>query len=505
MVWVLDVPTPAPNFCGCNVMAADAMAESFVAENIVAVSTQTNTPVPVPVVSAKNLCKSYWLYSSVFRRVMGCFMSPERTGATSLKALSGLTFDVYPGEALALIGKNGAGKSTALQILAGILQPTEGEYIVRGRMSALLELGSGFNPEFTGRENIAIAGALAGLTREEIASQERFIVEFADIGQYIDQPVKYYSSGMFLRLAFAVAIAGEPDLLIVDEALAVGDIFFRQKCYARLREMRERGTAVLLVTHSMGDVTEFCDKAVLLENGRQVYVGDPVEATMQYYFKIQGFQHEKIPDSALKDVGEKIVSAPASTGYPWPKLKDFFINLDLSLQVHNASGASLLRYCLTDENDVPTTTFIQNSIMRLYSEFRVDFPVEIPSSAVTIWNDKGTAIFSKGTSMYDLCPYPTITEPSKVYSLHEIKLDVACGEYTVSHSLGCVLASDFFAQREIWGYEEWLENASKLVNSQQLTIMNVILPQRRAPSRIQGYGIVSLPSKTWMKVERISN
>ena len=447
-----------------------------------------------PVVSVRDLGKTYWLYSSNFRRVMGAFMNPASTGATPLKVLSGLTFDLYPGEAVAIIGKNGTGKSTALQILAGIIPATEGSYTIRGRVSALLELGSGFNPEFTGRENIAIAGALAGLSGEEISALEPSIVEFADIGNYIDQPVKYYSSGMFIRLAFAIAIAGNPNILIVDEALAVGDIFFRQKCYNRLREMRERGMAVLLVTHSSGDVLEFCDKAILLEKGEQAYNGDPQEAMLRYYFMEQGIsagEKEKL-NAAGRSINWRSESDTQRDDLPWPHLHDFFTPIPPS-SVTGIPGAMFESYCITNKNDIPCTTFMQGQKMRLYTKLRLDKPFGLVSADITIWDSTGVPVFCKGTHLMDSELIDTQQAPLTVHTLFEVKLGIACGEYTLS--TGCSsIDFDIYKHRETSGYEEW-ESMKRICGVRDLSVITVILPLSQKPSRVTTFGLVDLETQ----------
>ncbi len=198
-------------------------------------------------------------------------------------ALGELSFEVRRGESVGIIGRNGSGKSTLLQIIAGTLRPSSGRVDVRGRIAALLELGSGFNMEYTGRENIYLNASILGLTKEETNARFDDIAAFADVGQFLDQPVKTYSSGMVLRLAFAVSINVEPDILIIDEALAVGDVFFTQKCFQRLREILDGGTTLLFVSHSMGAVQNLCTRALLLSSGQAVFEGPPEEAANRYY------------------------------------------------------------------------------------------------------------------------------------------------------------------------------------------------------------------------------
>ena len=198
-------------------------------------------------------------------------------------ALQELSFEVRRGESVGIIGRNGSGKSTLLQIIAGTLRPSTGHVEAYGRIAALLELGSGFNPEYTGRENIYLNASILGLTKAETNEKFDDIAGFADIGQFLDQPVKTYSSGMVLRLAFAVSINVDPDILIVDEALAVGDVFFTQKCFQRLREIIDAGTTFLFVSHSMAAVQNLCERALLLKEGQAIFEGPPEEAASRYY------------------------------------------------------------------------------------------------------------------------------------------------------------------------------------------------------------------------------
>lgn len=197
-------------------------------------------------------------------------------------ALENVSFSVRRGEAFGIIGRNGAGKSTLLQIVAGTLQPTAGSCLVRGRITALLELGSGFNPEFTGRENVYLAGAILGISREEMDQRFERIAAFADIGDFIEQPVKTYSTGMMMRVAFAVAISVEPDVLIIDEALSVGDILFQQKCSRRLHELVSAGVTLLVVTHDTAFVLNMCQRAMWLDRGRTRYLGDAGACVREY-------------------------------------------------------------------------------------------------------------------------------------------------------------------------------------------------------------------------------
>jgi ABC-type polysaccharide/polyol phosphate transport system ATPase subunit len=200
----------------------------------------------------------------------------------NFEAVQNVSFDVHQGEVVGLVGRNGSGKSTLLKIIAGVYKPTCGRVEVHGSLAPLIELGAGFHPELTGRENVLMNGLLMGFTKREMQEREKSIIDFADIGEFIDSPVKQYSSGMYTRLAFAIATEVNPDILLVDEILAVGDTAFQQKCFERLESFRRSGKTILLVTHSLGQILEHCDRALYLDKGRVVADGDPEQVVDLY-------------------------------------------------------------------------------------------------------------------------------------------------------------------------------------------------------------------------------
>ena len=240
------------------------------------------------VLSVKNVSKRFEMYDKPRHRLQQMLLGPfGKKYYREFWALRDINFEVHRGECVGVIGRNGAGKSTLLQIITGTLQPTSGEVAVHGRIAALLELGSGFNPEFTGRENVYMNAAILGLTKKETDDKFQEIVDFADIGEFIDQPVKTYSSGMMVRLAFAVNVTANSEILIVDEALAVGDVAFQKKCFQRIRNLRKAGCVILFVTHDMGAITEFCDRALLLENGKQLMLTDAKNVVEVYLARMK--------------------------------------------------------------------------------------------------------------------------------------------------------------------------------------------------------------------------
>lgn len=236
-----------------------------------------------PLISLSGVSKCFHIYDNPRHRLMQMLVRNRKKYYREFWALRDINFDIYPGETVGIIGRNGAGKSTLLQILCGTLTPSSGSVKARGRVAALLELGAGFNAEFTGRENVYMNAGILGLSKAEIDARFDDIVKFADIGDHLDQPVKTYSSGMYVRLAFAVIVHVDADILIVDEALAVGDMYFQSKCMAHMKQLIETGVTVLFVSHDVGAVKALCQKAIYLDRGCVVAAGSTEEVVEAYY------------------------------------------------------------------------------------------------------------------------------------------------------------------------------------------------------------------------------
>ena len=258
-------------------------------------------------INVKSLSKCFNIYETPRDRLLQMLAIGDKKYYREFWALKNASFNVKRGETVGIVGRNGSGKSTLLQLICGTLNPTEGEIVTNGRIAALLELGSGFNPEFSGRDNVYMNAAVLGLSHEE--TKERFpaIEAFAEIGSFIDQPVKTYSSGMLVRLAFAVAINVDAQILIIDEALAVGDELFQRKCYGKIESLKERGATILFVSHSGGTVIEFCDRAILLDSGEVLAIGQPKAIVSRYQRLIYASdeKREKIrAEIRLQQLGE---------------------------------------------------------------------------------------------------------------------------------------------------------------------------------------------------------
>lgn len=256
-------------------------------------------------IKVSHLTKVYKLYDKPIDRLKEALHPLKKQYHKDFYALSDVSFEIQKGETVGIIGKNGAGKSTLLKIITGVLTPTSGSVHVNGRIASLLELGAGFNPEYTGIENIYFLGSLMGYTREEMEAKVDDIIQFADIGDFVHQPVKMYSSGMFARLAFAVNINVNPDILIVDEALSVGDTAFQRKCFAKMEEIRSKGATILFVSHSEGSIVALCSRAIWISNGQQIIDGTPKLVTGLY---MKHINENKIDKSKIEKEYEALAN-----------------------------------------------------------------------------------------------------------------------------------------------------------------------------------------------------
>ncbi|WP_314590275.1 ABC transporter ATP-binding protein [Paenibacillus terrigena] len=262
-------------------------------------------------INVNRLCKIYKLFNKPIDRLKESLHPWKKKYHKEFQALSEISFEVRKGETVGIIGKNGSGKSTLLKMITGVLSPTLGELEVNGKVSALLELGAGFNMEYTGVENIFLNGTIMGFSHEEMTKKIDSILEFADIGDFIHQPVKNYSSGMFARLAFSLAINVEPDILIVDEALSVGDVFFQNKCYKKFEELQKRGVSILFVSHDISAVKKYCSKVLWISDGVQIDFGDANEVCVNYYNNEINERNELMKAKISEQIDEEIYSKNA--------------------------------------------------------------------------------------------------------------------------------------------------------------------------------------------------
>jgi lipopolysaccharide transport system ATP-binding protein len=436
--------------------------------------------------SLEGVGKAYRLYRQPQDRLKEqLFWRFGRTYGHDFWAVRGVSLQVRRGERVGIIGRNGSGKSTLLQMIAGTLAPTEGRVVVRGRLAALLELGSGFNPNFTGRENVLLNATLLGLSRDEIESRLDQIVAFADIGEFLDQPAKMYSSGMLIRLAFSVCTAVEADVLLVDEALAVGDVFFRQKCYERLNDLQARGTAVVLVTHSMSEVLQFCERALLLVQGHPAFLGPAAEAVERYYLA----QQEKEPARAKLPV-TGAVAAPSATDLGWPS-PSAFIDLTGVPQVSvGDSRCTSLAVC--DESGRPCRAFRQGERAVFFYEFETGEDIEVPVGGLLFQSDNGAAVHGKSTLEHGTDVPRPIPAGSRLRFRQVVTLALGVGEYTVTPGLACVDAHAY-DQRALLTHIQLSSSIRRMCNVPQAASFTVMVRQPCSPVQLLHHGLADLP------------
>lgn len=438
-------------------------------------------------------------FSRVSQRLFGRKVQPA--GSEEIRyfrefwALRDISFQVRRGETLGIIGRNGSGKSTLLQILAGTLAPSSGEAIVSGRIAALLELGSGFNPEFSGRENVFLNGRILGLTQREIEARYDKILAFADIGEFIDQPVKTYSSGMFLRLAFAVQAHIDASIVIIDEALTVGDVFFRQKCYARLEQLKADGAAILLVSHSMPDIEQYCARAVLLDHGSTRFIGSSTAAAKHYYLLHQAESSQRIAGNGgeseiLSDMPHPPDTSEASV--------DAFI--DLTGKEHICTTqARCVSIALTNSAGTACNVFRQGDWAVFHAEFDVEEHIGVPVFGVVIKSDRGIIVHGKNSWQDETDSPMVLGSGTKVSCRQEVALQLGVGDYTFDVGLVVVSREDWNNRRTL-SHDDWESRHSTVCVVTDVAQFSVGLAVRNGTAVLTHHGVADLPGKFATKV-----
>ena len=337
-------------------------------------------------IEVKDVDKVYKLYEKPSDRIKEALGLGSKVRHTDHKALSDVSMTIYQGETVGIIGTNGSGKSTILKIITGVLNPTAGEVKVNGRISALLELGAGFNMEYNGIENIYLNGTMIGFTEKEIDEKLQSILDFADIGEYVYQPVKTYSSGMFVRLAFAVAINIDPEILIVDEALSVGDVFFQAKCYHKFEEFKAMGKTILFVSHDLSSIAKYCDRVVLLNQGTKLGEGAPKEMIDTYKQVLVG-QYQLPESSSEGNLLEDEDIRKLASGQ----------NINPDLLEYGSKKAEIVEYYFTDDKGIRTSAVVKGSRFTIHMKVEIKEDIQAPIFAFSFKNIKGTEITGTNT------------------------------------------------------------------------------------------------------------
>jgi lipopolysaccharide transport system ATP-binding protein len=466
----------------------------------------------LPVIQVNNLSKCYEVFAQPSDRLKEILISPLRDFLRQsinrlfgveipphryfeeFWALRGINLEVRPGETLGIIGRNGSGKSTLLQVIAGTLTPTSGDVEVRGRVAALLELGSGFNPEFTGRENVLLSGQILGLTRKEIEDRFEAIARFADIGEFIDQPVKTYSSGMFVRLAFAVHAHIDASIVIIDEALAVGDIFFRQKCYQRLEELRTKGAAIILVSHSMPDIEQYCERAIVLDRGKIHFSGGASEAARHYYLL---HQPQGISPEASGTRGDSEINRDLGLKIDW-EFPDHPRCITESKNQIGTGQAHCLSVTLVNDNRCETSLFRQGDHATFYYDFVIDRPLDgVPVVGILIKNERGIIVHGKNSWQFESTMPSSLEVADRIICRHEVSLSLGLGDYIYEVGLSMV-PLQLWQNRDRVSHEEMTASEHRICHVPDAGMFSISIALKDQVPKLTHHGVADLEGGLWV-------
>lgn len=387
-------------------------------------TSRTEAPVVIRVSDLNKIYKLYDKPSDRLKESLGLSRGKKHKEHYALKNVS---FDVRRGESVGIIGTNGSGKSTILKIITGVLNKTSGGLEVDGRISALLELGAGFNMEYTGIENIYLNGTMIGFSQEEIDAKLQDILDFADIGDFVHQPVKTYSSGMFVRLAFAVAINIEPEILIVDEALSVGDVFFQMKCFHKFEEFKEMGKTILFVSHDLSSIAKYCDRVILLNQGVKLAEGNPRDMINMY----KKLLVNQLDVETLEDVSGKS-KLTTEAGEPGAWKNNFTINDDVL--DYGERQAEIVDFAVFDEYGALSNIIQKGSTFEVKAKLRFNETVKDPIFTFTIKDKKGTDITGTNT-MFERVETGVCEKGQERIVTYRQQMNLQGGDYLIS--LGC--------------------------------------------------------------------
>lgn len=382
-------------------------------------------------IAVQNVCKIYKLYDKPMDRLKEALGLTRNVKHREHFALNNVNFQVKQGECVGIIGTNGSGKSTILKIITGVLNPTSGAVAVNGRISALLELGAGFNQEYSGMENIYLNGTMNGFSNAEIDAKLQDILDFADIGDYVHQPVKTYSSGMFVRLAFSVAINIEPEILIVDEALSVGDVFFQAKCYHKFEEFKKMGKTIMIVSHDLSSIAKYCDRVILLNQGVKLGEGSPKEMIDDFKRVLVGqyeLPEQKSEQSLLNDA--EVQEAVHTKAAVQKRAREGNAENTKTLE-YGTREAEIEEIYIVDDRGVRTNAILKGMEFGIYMKVRFHQDLPAPIFAFSIKTAKGTEITGTNT-MFEKAFLESVSAGSEKLVSFTQKMSLQGGEYLIS-------------------------------------------------------------------------
>lgn len=466
-----------------------------------------------PVISVQHVSKAYRIWENTSSRLTalllesagGALPGGSRAGRwmrdraqhsyRDFWALRDVSFTIRRGESLGIIGRNGSGKSTLLQIIAGTLRPTEGEVKVRGRVAALLELGSGFNPDFTGRENVYLNAAVLGLTRREVDERFDQIAAFADIGDFIEQPVKTYSSGMFVRLAFAVQTAVEPKILIVDEALSVGDIFFQQRCYERMSQLIDRGVCIILASHDLASVQRFCQRTVVLQRGQMKFDGPATEGTKVF---VHLEQEEKNAAYASRGARTPAAQPETTTAALIPGWPTTLPPVPPDVRILGNGRARCTGFAVCDASGAPALHFAQGATMSVFYEFEILQDLEFCFGCLTVRDKTTQPVHAKITLQDGIRSPARVARGSRLRFRQDTVLNLHCADYTLDFALEMI--STALLEQPGITYEDFMAAQLRICELHAGAGISIRLRAETAPFQLLHFGLTGLPSHSVAQV-----
>jgi len=448
------------------------------------------------ILQVKNLSKCFKIYTNPWHRAREWFNFNRHSFHQPFRALQDISFEVRRGEFLGIIGQNGSGKSTLLKILAGILEPTTGNYELNGNVLSLLELGVDFNPYLSGRANVVRSGELWGFPVGYVKTRIDQIAEFSELGEFFDRPVGLYSTGMQMRLAFSLYAFMECDVLLLDEVLAVGDIFFRQKCYARLEKLIAKKTTIIFVTHEMDALCQYCSRVILLDKGRDVCQGEPIEAIRMFQEIKSGWGLYNLPNTSPQHHSYHDDSSVNNEIF-WPD-DGVFTQASFS---DNGASTRLVKFAVCDRHGQPCTTFTQAEEVCFYCEFFLNEDIGTPLTTVYISNKFNVIIHGKSSYQHRTRVPSQMHRGDYLRLYQRVRLDIAPGEYVFGIHLVTMHSDDYGRLAELTP-DEWNRKYKKLCRSEKAGFF-IVMPLGGEGLKGPHWGICDLPGECQMQV--ISN
>jgi lipopolysaccharide transport system ATP-binding protein len=443
------------------------------------------------ILQVNNLSKCFKIYANPWHRAREWLNLGNSTHHQQFWSLKDVSFTVRKGQFFAIIGQNGAGKSTLLKIITGVLKPTTGSYKLNGKVLSLLELGTDFNQQLSGRANAIYSAELLGFPKGYVQERIKEIEEFSELGEFFDRPIKVYSSGMKSRFAFSLFAFLECDVLILDEVLAVGDIFFQQKCYARLEELIAKKITIILVTHQLATVQQYCDEVIVLHHGEKIFQGESKKAVMKYH-QLRNNRGKKLSSDFFQKQLEASLNIKVSDSFFWPDEEVF-----IPVSFPEANYAQLIRYAICNVKGEGCVNFVQGEQAYLCCEFQLKETIGVPIAAVTITNRFNVLVHSKSSCLQKVDVPNQVNQGNYLRFCRHITLSIAPGEYVLGFSLVTMNPDDYACIDELPRAE--FKNLIQICDTYEKVGAFNVLPHHTLNNQSH-FGLCNLPGDSQIQV-----